>query len=86
MALIYPEKVDEATRQKIDQLTDAYESAESFFLKVLSEGVASIASAVYPNPCVVRMSDFKTNKYASLLGGKFFETEEANPMIGFRGA
>ena len=86
MALIYPEKVDEATRQKIDQLTDAYESAESFFLKVLSEGVASIASAVYPNPCVVRMSDFKTNEYASLLGGKFFETEEANPMIGFRGA
>jgi pyruvate,water dikinase len=86
MALIHPEKVDEATRQKIDQLTDAYESAESFFLKVLSEGVASIASAVYPNPCVVRMSDFKTNEYASLLGGKFFETEEANPMIGFRGA
>ncbi len=86
MALIHPEKVDETTRQKIDQLTAAYESPESFFLKVLSEGVASIASAVYPNPCVVRMSDFKTNEYATLLGGKFFELHEENPMIGFRGA
>ncbi|MCO4846040.1 MAG: phosphoenolpyruvate synthase [Sulfurovum sp.] len=86
MALIHPEKVDETTRQKIDQLTAAYESPESFFLKVLSEGVASIASSVYPNPCVVRMSDFKTNEYATLLGGKFFELHEENPMIGFRGA
>ena len=86
MALIHPEKVDDTTRQKIDQLTAAYESPESFFLKVLSEGVASIASAVYPNPCVVRMSDFKTNEYATLLGGKFFELHEENPMIGFRGA
>jgi len=86
MALIHPEKVDDDTRQKIAQLTAAYESPESFFLKVLSEGVASIASAVYPNPCVVRMSDFKTNEYATLLGGQFFEADEANPMIGFRGA
>ena len=86
MALIHPEKVDDVTREKIDQLTAAYESPQAFFLKVLSEGVASIASAVYPKPCVVRMSDFKTNEYASLLGGKFFEAEESNPMIGFRGA
>ena len=86
MALIHPEKVDDTTRQKIDHLTAAYESPELFFLKVLSEGVASIASAVYPNPCVVRMSDFKTNEYATLLGGKFFELHEENPMIGFRGA
>ena len=86
MALIHPEKVDEPTREKLDHLTQAYESHESFFVKVLSEGVASIASAVYPDPCVVRMSDFKTNEYASLLGGEFFEAEEANPMIGFRGA
>jgi len=86
MALIHPEKVDDDTREKIVQLTAAYESPESFFLKVLSEGVASIASSVYPDPCVVRMSDFKTNEYASLLGGKFFELHEANPMIGFRGA
>jgi pyruvate,water dikinase len=86
MALIHPEKVDDETREKIMHLTSAYKSPEIFFLKVLSEGVASIASAVYPKPCVVRMSDFKTNEYASLLGGEFFELHEENPMIGFRGA
>ncbi|GIT97822.1 phosphoenolpyruvate synthase [Sulfurovum sp. TSL1] len=86
MALIHPEKVDEQTREKIMQLTAAYESPTSFFVKILSEGVASIASSVYPDPCVVRMSDFKSNEYASLLGGEFFEMDEANPMIGFRGA
>ncbi len=86
MALIHPEKLDASTRQKIVELTTAHESPESFFLKILSEGVASIAAAVYPKPCVVRMSDFKTNEYATLLGGKFFEPHEANPMIGFRGA
>ncbi len=86
MALIHPEKLDDAIQQKIAQLTAAYESPKTFFTKVLSEGVASIASAVYPKPCVVRMSDFKTNEYATLLGGQFFEVHEANPMIGFRGA
>ncbi|MEA3434564.1 MAG: phosphoenolpyruvate synthase [Campylobacterota bacterium] len=86
MALIHPEKLDETTQQKIAQLTAAFESPETFFIKTLSEGVASIAAAVYPKPCVVRMSDFKTNEYATLLGGKFFEVHEANPMIGFRGA
>ena len=86
MALIHPEKLDHETRLKIDELTSAYENPEKFFVKVLSEGVASIASAVYPNPCVVRMSDFKTNEYATLLGGQYFEADEANPMIGFRGA
>ncbi len=86
MALIHPEKIDETTDRKIGQLTKAYENPQSYFVKVLSEGVASIASSVYPNPCVVRMSDFKSNEYASLLGGEFFELDEANPMIGFRGA
>ncbi len=86
MALIHPEKMDEATDQKISQLTAAYDTPQSYFVKVLSEGVASIAAAVYPKPCVVRMSDFKSNEYASLLGGEFFELDEANPMIGFRGA
>ncbi len=86
MALIHPEKLDETTKQKINALTNAYESDETFFIKTLSEGVASIASSVYPKPCVVRMSDFKTNEYAALLGGKLFEADEANPMIGFRGA
>ena len=86
MALIHPKKTDEKTMKEIEKLTKAYKSNEDFFVKTLSEGVASIASAVYPKPCVVRMSDFKTNEYASLLGGKFFEPEEANPMLGFRGA
>ncbi len=86
MALIHPEKLDGITQQKIAKLTSAYEDPESFFIKTLSEGVASIAATVYPKPCVVRMSDFKTNEYATLLGGKYFEAHEANPMIGFRGA
>ncbi len=86
MALKHPEKVDEQTRTKLHELTEAYESMEAFFVKTLSEGVATIASAVYPKPCVVRMSDFKSNEYATLLGGSTFELQEDNPMIGFRGA
>ncbi len=86
MALKHPEKVDEETRTKLHELTEAYESMEEFFVKTLSEGVATIASAVYPKPCVVRMSDFKSNEYATLLGGSTFELQEDNPMIGFRGA
>ncbi len=86
MALKHPERVDKETQQKITELSSAYGDPEAFFVKTLSEGVASIASCVYPKPCVVRMSDFKTNEYATLLGGKFFESHEANPMIGFRGA
>ncbi len=86
MALIHPDKVDADTRQALEKLSRAYDSPEDFFVKTLSEGVATIAAAVYPKPCVVRMSDFKTNEYATLLGGKAFEPEEDNPMIGFRGA
>lgn len=86
MALKHPQKTDEETQTMLKQLTVGYESNEDFFIKTLSEGVAAIAASVYPKPCVVRMSDFKTNEYASLLGGAFFEFEEANPMIGFRGA
>ena len=86
MALRHPEKVDDATREALEKLSQAYESMEDFFVKTLSEGVATIAASVYPKPCVVRMSDFKSNEYARLLGGKFFEPEEDNPMIGFRGA
>ena len=86
MALKHPERVDEVTRVELEKLCVAYDSMEDFFVKTLSEGVASIAASVYPKPCVVRMSDLKTNEYETLLGGKFFETQEANPMIGFRGA
>ena len=86
MALLHPDKTDEETQNEIKELTKAYKNNEEFFIKTLSEGVATIASSVYPKPCVVRMSDFKTNEYATLLGGKFFEPVEDNPMIGFRGA
>lgn len=86
MALIHPKKTDKQTQEALKTLTLAYEDNEEFFIKTLSEGVSSIASSVYPKPCVVRMSDFKSNEYASLLGGKYFELDEANPMIGFRGA
>ena len=86
MALKYPQKVDEATRKQLYELTQAYDNMEEFFVKTLSEGVATIASSVYPKPCVVRMSDFKSNEYATLLGGEVFELKEDNPMIGFRGA
>jgi len=86
MALKHPEKVDDVTRGKIAAISIAYDNPAEFFVKTLAEGVATIAAAVYPKPCVVRMSDFKSNEYATLLGGSFFELAEDNPMIGFRGA
>jgi pyruvate,water dikinase len=87
MALIYPERVQDADeREQLSQLTRNYASGEDYFIQKLSEGVATIAAAFYPKPVVVRMSDFKTNEYATLLGGRWFEFDEANPMIGFRGA
>ncbi len=86
MALKHPEKVDKKTEEEIYKLSSAYANPIDFFVKTLSEGVATIAAVVYPKPCVVRMSDFKTNEYATLLGGKYFEPKEDNPMIGFRGA
>ncbi len=87
MALLHPNKVASKTeRSAIQQLIKHYDSGADYFVQRLSEGVGTIAAAFYPKPVVVRMSDFKTNEYASLLGGSVFEAEEANPMIGFRGA
>ncbi len=86
MALKHMEKVDEKTRKVLESLSSAYEDPIDFFVKTLSEGVATIAASVYPKPCIVRMSDFKTNEYATLIGGEYFEPKEDNPMIGFRGA
>jgi pyruvate, water dikinase len=87
MALLHPERVDDAAvRAEIARLARNYENGADFFVERLSEGVATIAAAFYPRPVIVRMSDFKTNEYASLLGGKWFEPGEENPMIGFRGA
>ncbi|WP_424361066.1 phosphoenolpyruvate synthase [Methylocystis parvus] len=86
MALVHPERLDAKERAQIEKLTAQYESPGAFFVERLSEGVATIAAAFYPKPVVVRMSDFKSNEYASLLGGRVFECNEENPMIGFRGA
>ena len=87
MALIHPERVQDANeREQLNELTRHHEKPEDFFIQRLSEGVGTIAAAFYPKPVVVRMSDFKTNEYATLLGGRWFEFNEPNPMIGFRGA
>ncbi len=87
LALLHPERVeDPAARAAIAELIAAYPDGATFFVERLSEGIGTIAAAFYPKPVVVRMSDFKTNEYASLLGGAGFEPAEANPMLGFRGA
>ncbi len=86
MALIHPERTDDETRREIAARTRGYPDGAAFFEEKLAEGVARIAAAFHPRPVIVRLSDFKTNEYAGLLGGRFFEPEEENPMIGFRGA
>lgn len=70
----------------IEDKTFGYENKEEYYIKKLSYGIAKIAAAFYPKPVIVRFSDFKSNEYANLIGGKYFEPEEENPMIGFRGA
>jgi pyruvate,water dikinase len=87
LALLHPEKVDDSeARRTIDRLIQGYADGSAFFVERLSEGIGTIAAAFWPKPVVVRMSDFKSNEYASLLGGQGFEPSESNPMIGFRGA
>lgn len=77
---------DEDARREIAELTSGYPDKAEYFIDKLSQGLARIAAALHPQPVIVRMSDFKTNEYASLLGGGEFEPKEENPMIGFRGA
>ena len=84
--LDYNELQDLAARREIDQLTPGYEDKSQFFVDKLAQGVAMIGAAFYPKDVIVRMSDFKTNEYANLIGGKPYEPVEENPMIGFRGA
>jgi pyruvate,water dikinase len=87
MALVHPEKVRSAkARAAIARLVRGYDRPADFFVEKLSEGVGTIAAAFHPKPVIVRLSDFKTNEYASLIGGAGFEPKEANPMLGFRGA
>ncbi|MCX5150758.1 phosphoenolpyruvate synthase [Streptomyces sp. NBC_00320] len=86
MALLHPERLDAADRCAIDQLTEGYLDRGRYFTDRLAYGIARIAASRWPDPVVVRTSDFKTNEYAKLLGGRPFEPVEANPMIGWRGA
>jgi pyruvate, water dikinase len=86
MALVHPEKVkDPKVLQEIEKLTGDFDKKE-YFVDKLSQGVGTIVASFYPKDVVVRTSDFKTNEYASLLGGSYFEVTEDNPMLGFRGA
>ena len=73
-------------RQTIENRIASYESPKEFYIEKLREGVATIAAAFYPKPVIFRLSDFKSNEYANLIGGEFYEPEEENPMLGFRGA
>jgi pyruvate,water dikinase len=77
---------DERAKKQIEQLTSGYKDKTEYFVDHLARGIAKIASSQYPHPVIVRMSDFKTNEYAELIGGRQFEPKEANPMLGFRGA
>lgn len=85
-ALLEYDELDKKTQHQIDQITSGYADRISFYVDRLAEGVGHIAAAFYPKPVIVRMSDFKSNEYASLIGGSRFEPIEENPMIGFRGA
>jgi pyruvate,water dikinase len=87
MALVYPEKLEnQDERNQITSLCINYDNPADYFVERLSEGIGTIAAAFYPKPVIVRLSDFKTNEYAKLLGGSAFEPYEENPMLGFRGA
>ena len=85
-ALLQYEKQDAETKKKIDAKTIGYGSPVDFYVNRLAEGIATLTASVAPNPVIVRLSDFKSNEYANLIGGKNFEPHEENPMIGFRGA
>jgi pyruvate,water dikinase len=85
-ALLGYDDLPSKTKQAIDTFIAGYENPVSFYIDKLAEGVSTIAAAFYPKPVIVRLSDFKSNEYANLLGGDLFEPREENPMLGFRGA
>ena len=87
MALVHFEDLeDEEARERIRELTRGYDDKGDYFVDHLARGLGRIAASQYPEPVIVRMSDFKSNEYANLVGGRAFEPREANPMLGFRGA
>lgn len=85
-ALLEYDRQDAETRKRIDQKMAGYASPVDFYVDRLAEGIATITASVAPNPVIVRLSDFKSNEYANLIGGQKYEPHEENPMIGFRGA
>ena len=85
-ALLEYDSLDESTRTAVNEQMAGYDNPVSFFIDRLSEGVSTIAAAFAPEPVIVRMSDFKSNEYANLIGGEKYEPDEENPMLGFRGA
>jgi pyruvate,water dikinase len=87
MALLAPERVDDpAERHAIAALTAGYGDPAEYYVDLLAQGMGRIAAAFHPRPVILRFSDFKSNEYAKLLGGRWFEPKEENPMIGWRGA
>nr|NMG19878.1 phosphoenolpyruvate synthase [Brasilonema bromeliae SPC951] len=87
MALIHHDEInDDFVKAKISEITALYDDKPQYFVEKLAQGIGRIAAAFYPKPVIVRMSDFKSNEYANLLGGRQFEPEEENPMLGWRGA
>jgi pyruvate,water dikinase len=87
MALVHPERIeDKNVRLQVDELTRGYADYPGYFVDYLSLAIGKIAASQYPKPVIVRMSDLKTNEYANLIGGRYFEPPEENPMLGFRGA
>jgi pyruvate,water dikinase len=85
-ALLAPDNLDEATRREVARKISGYPDPVTYYVTRLTEGIATIAAAFAPAPVIVRLSDFKSNEYANLIGGSLYEPQEENPMLGFRGA
>ncbi|MCD6464699.1 phosphoenolpyruvate synthase [Candidatus Woesearchaeota archaeon] len=86
LALVHYHSLPEHVKKQVDEITLGYDDKQQFYIDKLAQGLGMIASAFYPKPVIVRLSDFKTNEYAGLIGGELFEPKEENPMIGWRGA
>ncbi len=85
-AILEFDQISAKLREEISRRARGYASPRAFYVEKLAEGIATIAAAFYPQPVIVRLSDFKSNEYRKLLGGEIYEPEEENPMLGFRGA
>jgi pyruvate,water dikinase len=86
LALLNFDQLDDVTRAQVEEATSGYDDKPQFYIDRLAEGIAMIAAAFHPKDVILRLSDFKTNEYANLIGGAAYEPKESNPMIGFRGA